>query len=290
MSLSLGSKKEKSQSQEFTKKVGLFSAKVLAINPTIEEYNDLLGIELKEDSKVTEYLSKNQDGNTKLRVDIWLEEIKNKDRFKLVFFLEDKERVNKDGTKKQYINNIGVCSWSTDPNDLPDWVAKGRECRVAYLGEEDLYNFLRTWLSEVDYKDTENVLMMDWKKMMKGNLKDLKDQVDGAYCTNIGALATIKTVIKDEETKEYQGVYNKAFMYESALKNFKLVDFSQSKSIESLRSKKSKDLKPYERFVLNVTGEYGCKDYYILKDLKDYNPDDNLVASDDVISEDGADY
>jgi hypothetical protein len=79
-------------------------------------------------------------------------------------------------------------------------------------------------------------------------------------------------------------------MYESALKNFKLVDFSQSKSIESLRSKKSKDLKPYERFVLNVTGEYGCKDYYILKDLKDYNPDDNLVASDDVISEDGADY
>jgi hypothetical protein len=49
-------------------------------------------------------------------------------------------------------------------------------------------------------------------------------------------------------------------------------------------------LKPHERFVLNVNGEYGCKDYFILKDLKEYNPEDNLVASDKAISEDGGDY
>ena len=290
MSLSLGSKREKSQQQEFTKKVGLFEGKVIAINPDAEEYKDILGMELKEDSKAVEYLGKSQDGNTTLRVDVWLEEVKNKDKFKVTFFLEDKEKVNKDGTKKQYINNIGTCSWAADPNDLPDWISKGRDCRVAYVGEEELYNFMRTWLSEVDYKDTENILMMEWKKVMKGNLKDLKDQIDGAYCTNVVALATVKTVIKDEETKEYQGVYNKAFMYEGAIKNFRLVDFSDSKVLSNLRTKKSKDLKPYERFALNVTGEYGCKDYFILKDLKDYNPDDNLVASDNVISDDGADF
>jgi hypothetical protein len=130
---------------------------------------------------------------------------------------------------------------------------------------------------------------MEWKKVMKGNLTDLKNQVDGAYCTNVVALATIKTVIKDDETKEYQGVYNKAFMYKDSIKNFRLVDFNSQSTLTNLRTKKSKELKPYERFVLNVTGEYGCKDYYILKDLKEYNADDNLVSSDKVISDDGPD-
>jgi hypothetical protein len=49
-------------------------------------------------------------------------------------------------------------------------------------------------------------------------------------------------------------------------------------------------LKPHERFVINVTGEYGCRDYYTFKDIKDYNTDDNLVASDKVIAEDDADF
>lgn len=289
MSLNLEKKREKSQLPEFTKKVGLFEAKVIAINPTVEEYNDLLGIELKEDSKAVEYLSENQDGDKKLRVDVWLEEIKNKERFKVSFFLEDKERVNKDGTKKQYINNIGTCTWAVEENDLPDWF-KGRDYRVAYTGEEDFYNFLRTWLCEVDYKDVDNVLMMDWKKLMKGNLNDIKSQVDGAYCGNVVASATIKTVIKDDETKEYQSVYSKAFMYGGSIKYFNLTDYSNPAVLEGLRKKKSKELKPHERFVLTMSGEYGCKEYYTFKSLQDYNPDDNLVASDKVISTDGADF
>ena len=125
---------------------------------------------------------------------------------------------------------------------------------------------------------------------MKGNLKDIKDQIDGEYCTNVIALATIKTVIKDDETKEYQNIYNKGFLPAYSIKQFRLVDFNDPKIISTLRTKKPKDLKPHEKFVLNVTGEYGCKDYFIFKDLREYNPDDNLVASDKVISDDGADY
>jgi hypothetical protein len=41
---------------------------------------------------------------------------------------------------------------------------------------------------------------------------------------------------------------------------------------------------------VNVIGEYGCKDYYTFKEIQDYNPDDNLVASDAYISDDGDDY
>lgn len=287
--MNIGGKKREQSQSDFAKKVGLFEAKVLAINPDTEEYKDLLGMELKEDSKAVEYLGTSKDGNTTLRVDVWLEDVKSKDKFKTTFFLENKEKVNKDETKKQYINSIGSCSWADDINNLPTWFS-ARECRVAYVGEEELYNFLRTWLGALDYRDAETTLQLDWKKMMKGNVKDLKDQIDGEWCTSVVALATIKTVIKDEETKEYQGVYNKAFLPDYTLKQFRLVDYNNSSVVSGLRSKKSKDLKPHERFVLNVTGEYGCKDYFIFKDLREYNSDDNLVASDAVISDDGADF
>ena len=284
-----GKKKEQSQFTESVKKVGLFEAKVIAINPTAEEYKDLLGIELKEDSKATEYLGKSQEGNTTLRIDVWLEDVKNGEKFRANFYLEDKEKENKDKTKKQYINNIGGCTWADDENNLPEWF-KGREYREANVGEEDLYNFLRTWLGNLDYRDAETTLQIEWKKLMKGNVKDLKDQVGGEYCTNVVALATIKTVIKEDETKEYQSVYNRAFLPAYAIKQFRLVDFTKPEVVSGLRSKKSKDLKPHERFVLTVTGEYGCRDFYVLKDLKEYNPEDNLVASDKPMSEDGDDY
>ncbi len=284
-----GKKREITQLPDFKKKVGLFEARVLAINPTAEEFKDILNIELKEDSKAVEYLSTSDEGKTKLRVDVWLEDVKSKERFKVSFFLEDKQKENRDGTKKQYINAVGVTSWADDPNNLGDWFT-ARDYRVAFVGEEDLYNFLRTWLGNLDYRDAETTLQIDWKKLMKGNVKDMKEQIGGELATTFVALATIKTVIKDEETKEYQGVYNKAFLPAYSLKNFRLINYSDDKVLQALRSKKTRDLKPHERFVVNVTGEYGCKEFYTLNDLKDYNADDNLVASDKAISTDGDDY
>ena len=284
-----GARREQQQNQEFAKKVGLFEAKVVAINPTAEEYKDILNIELKEDSKAVEYLGTTKDGNNYLRVDIWLEEVKDQNRFKVTFFLEDKERENKDGTKRQYINSVGMCAWADDENNLPDWF-KSRDFREAYVGEEDFYNFLRTWLGNLDYRSSETVLQLDWRKLMRGNVKDLKDQINGEWCTNVVALATISTREKDGETKEYQGVYAKAFLPAYSLKNFKLINFDDRKVVEGLKSKKPKDLKVFERFVLNVTGEYGCKDFYMFKDLQDYNSEQNFAASDATISEDGDDY
>ena len=284
-----GDQREQKQVQEFAKKVGLFEAEVVAINPTAEEYKEALDIELPAESKATEYLGKSRDGNTYLRVDVWLKDVKSGDKFKTTFFLEDKERENKDGSKKQYINNIGRCAWADDPNNLADWFAK-RDYRVAYVGEEELYEFLRTWLGKLDYMKEDSVLQADWKKLMKGNVSELKGQVDGAYCTNIGALATIIMKEKDGESKEYQGVYNKAFLPAYALKNFRLINYNDATVQSALRGKKLKDLKPHERFVINVTGEYGCRDFYVLRDLKEYNADDNLVASDAVLSDDGDDF
>jgi len=102
---------EKRVQQNFSKKVGLFEAKVIAINPTEEEYKEVLGLELKEDSKATEYLGTNEHGNDFLRVDVWVEDVKTSksespERYKLVFFLENKERENKDLTKNSTLTTL----------------------------------------------------------------------------------------------------------------------------------------------------------------------------------------
>jgi hypothetical protein len=182
-----------------------------------------------------------------------------------------------------------MCTWAADENDLPEWFSN-REYREAYVGEEDFYNFLRTWLSGLDYRDAETVLSLEWKKLMRGNVKDIKDQVDGEFCSNVVALATVISREKDGEVKEYQNIYNKGFLSPYSLKHFRLVDYDSAKVVSDLQNKKPKDLKAHERFVLNVKGEYGCKDFYELKDLKEYDPEANLVASNKAIEEDDADY
>lgn len=268
--------------------VGLFEGSVICINPSTEEYKELLGIELKEDSKATEYLGESRDGNTSLRVSVWLEDIKTEKRFNVSFFLEDKIRTNKDETKKQYINTIGICAWANDPNNLPLWFTK-RDYREAHSGEEELYTFLRNWLA-LDYSDENTILELDWRKLMRGNVKELQEQVGGSFAKNVVAMATVISKEKDGEIKEYQSIYNRDFLPAYSLKQFRLVDYASTETLEKLKAKKPKELKVWERFALNVTGSYGCADFYSLRDLHEYDPSENITSSNEVISTDGSDY
>ena len=283
-----GNKREEKEFSGSILSVGLFEGSVICVNPSTEEYKELLGIELKEDSKATEYLGESRDGNTSLRVSVWLEDIKTEKRFNISFFLEDKIRTNKDETKKQYINTIGICAWADDPNNLPLWFTK-RDYREAHSGEEELYTFLRNWLA-LDYSDENTILELDWRKLMRGNVKELQEQVEGSFAKNVVAMATVISKEKDGEVKEFQSVYQKSFLPAYSLKQFRLVDYSNEEVIEKLKNKKPKELKPHERFVLDITGSYGCQDSFILKDLRDYNSSDFIVSSDRVIDESDSSY
>lgn len=306
-----GAKRDPVNFTEVQKFVGLFEGRVVAVNPTAEEFAKLTNQpddwEPKEDSKQFDYLGESKDGNRYLRVDVWLEDTKKRKetvvendeeverevnkKFKVTFFLEDKERENKDATRLQYINSVGICSWAEDPNDLPEWFVKDREHRVAFNGEEQIYNFMRKWLSQLDYRNTETILQLEWKKLMKGNVKELRDQINGEWSDNLVCLATVEAKERDGSVVEYQKVYNNDFLYPYTMKFFRTVDYSNPEMLEKLRSKKPRDLKPHEKFVLGVTDpEYGCKDYYILKDLTEYDAAMNFAASEKTISEEHPDY
>lgn len=282
---------KKREVKDFQKMCGIFEGEVVCINPTVEEFKEILGIELKEESKAADYLGESKEGNVYLRLNFWLKNVKTQEIFQspVSFFLENKQRENKDETKLQYINSVGSTSWADDPNNLPDWFI-GRDHRVAYVGEEEMYDFLRTWLGKLDYRQAETILQIEWKKLMKGNVKDIKAQIGGEFSCNVGVLATVVTREKDEEVKEYQGIYNKAFLPPYAIKNFRLVDYTDKDVIAKISAKKPKDQKPHEKFVLKVTGEYGCKDAYVLKDLMEYNPEDFITGTDKVIDETNPSY
>jgi hypothetical protein len=279
-----GSKREIPQGGDFPKKVGIFEAKVLAINPTSKEFKDILGIELKEDSNATNYYD---DVKEKLKVNVWLQDVNSDFRTTATFWLEHGEKENKDATKKQYINNIGVCSWASDPNLLPAWFSK-RFNRVAHIGEEEFLGFVRVWLGGLDFSDISTEIILDWKKVMSGDLKDLKEQIDGEFTQTVGALATVKTTDKGDGPKSYQNIFIKSFFPGYSIKSMRLVDYNNPDVVRGLKFRKTAELKMHERFIVNATGEYGCKDYYTFKELHDYDPDSNLVESDKVIATDDA--
>jgi hypothetical protein len=286
--------KVREQTEDFGKKIGMVEVSVIAINPTIEQYADVLGIELKEDSKAANYLGESNDGNNYVRVDFWLQTVKDGQKFKTSFFLEDKNRMNKDETKQQYINNIGVCSWAADEDTLPSWFAK-RDYRNAYSGEEDFYAFLRNWLGGLDYRDEDTELQLSWKDLMKGKLKDIQELIEGDYATSFVAMATVIIKGEGEDTKEYQGIYNKGFLPAYTMRHFTVVDYSNPEILARVQAKVGKDLKPHERFMKNASGEYGCKDIYSFKPMAEYIAEEHFQASDeaaggDGVTEAGSDY
>jgi hypothetical protein len=142
----------------------------------------------------------------------------------------------------------------------------------------------------IEKQNTETAIELDWKKLMKGNVKDIKEQIDGEWAGEIGCMATVIVKEVEGETKEYQGIFNRAFVPVYSMKNFRLVDYDNENVRQALATKDTKDLKVYERFVLKVTGEYGCKDFYSLKDIRDYDASENPVATNAPITEGGADY
>lgn len=298
--------------EERVKKVGLAVVNVVTINPTNKELEEYFSFSTKENQEDIEYTGVDKEGNSYTRVDFWVKSKVNHIKetviendgekietiktdggyiFKIAFFLTDKIRKNKEETKTQFIDNIGNCSWAESEETLPSWFLK-RPYREAYIGEEQFYNFLRVWLGGLDFRKEETELQLSWKEVLKGDFSALKEQIDGVFSTNFIAAATIVTKSKEnedgtEEIVEYQNIYNKQFLPEYCMKYFKNTNYDDPMLIESIKSKLLKDLKLHEKFVANITGEYGCNDYYVLSPLRDYDPSENMMSTDKAMIEGG---
>lgn len=280
---------------ESSKDVGFFQGKVVAVNPDREKLEELLGIKLEKDP---EYLGEDDEGITKFTVSFWLQDTDSKKYKNVKFFLKDAPRVTgpteKDPEKKkkkQYINDVGITTWADKEENLQEWFTK-RDYRVAYIGEEELYKFLRDWLGRLDTSKPKNTLSLDFKKLMRGNVREITEQMGGDYEVPVTCLSVIQTVEKDGEKVEYEKIYNREFLPGYCIKDIKLKKLDKA-FIENAQKLEGKKRNRLQKFVLSVTDpEFGCRDYFILGPLEQYDPTKNTAspANDATIVADDTSY
>ena len=303
---------QKTQTSNFTPKIGFFCAEVLGVNLSNQELKEL-GFYVKEgeEDKEKEYTGE-KEGVQTVRLEFALKDV-NDETFKVkrAFFLENEVRKNKDGNLTMWINSQGRCSWSINEdsyvgiNSQYDVYFTGTdnslEPRKALKGEEELMLFMRNIFSTMDWKSGAT-LSYNVKKWFNGNFdeinKDLKTDFAGTVIVN----NTIKVKETDEGEKHVESFYNKAFApgsYWKFLNNkgeFKQSDVEAiQKRIENNKGKKGKDrsyVNPLEEMVVKIAdNEYGEKNIYFLGKLKPFNPEEFVATnSSSVVQESSSDY
>jgi hypothetical protein len=282
--MSITSNKKRTEGTgSFQLKVGLAEVEVSAINPSREELNELLGKEDSDDDKEIEYQKEVEltIGDTEKKekfkssnIVFWVAEVKTGTKFPIYFTLIDRDVVSKSG-KTQYINSVGDTAYAESEDNLPDFfthftdfktkVKKGEKSyREAIMGEEQLYAFLKSWL-KFDFWDPSTEVILDKKKLMKGNVKELTSLIDTDDVGSVVISVEIKTKEVEGEVKEYQTVNNKVFLPGSYMKTINLKAATKPKALQ--------------RFVDSLSGEYGSKNYYILEPLRDYDSSENIAGS-----------
>lgn len=205
---------------------GVGKAKVLVINPKLEELNNL-GFNFTNEP---EYLTTDENGVQKLKLQFFVQNPDKEDlKTNITLFLENKDRMNNAGDKYEIINNLGQTTWGaftvTEGGNTENYKkeavsnainrtnAKGEKwfsengVRVAKVGEVALTNFLSNWCNITSGND---VYLDDINSLItKGNVKELRDILaDPKYKDN-----TFKALYKVRDTgeKQYQTVDSNIF-------------------------------------------------------------------------------
>ena len=205
---------------------GLTPMMVVAVNPSKKELEAIYGRDL---DKEPEYLSADEQGVKKLRIDFIMKTVIN-DKLgcneeiitKVPFFLDDKPAYTSDGSKVYMLNLYGenACIPVEDAkkNTLPDnmqWY-NTTKMRPAYRGEIELVGFLKQYLGIPNraFKDKvipdvskAEIQLEKIKSYFNGDIKEFVSVVNLRKPTNIVLLpGGVRTT---DDNKQYQAWYLK---------------------------------------------------------------------------------
>jgi len=281
-------KLEKGESQQKKLFVGLFLGEVEMVNPTKEQLSKYLGYELKEDAKDIEYVGEDKDGNTRVNLSFWVKDKMSSNKFNVRFSITDKKMKSEKSGKSQYVNQLGMSSWADEKKNLQQWFTMGKDkdknptidlqVRQAMQGEADLYDFMRCWISKVNWFSATADVLVDTKKLFRGNVDEIRNILTATGDDNLtgpvvlGATVYIKD--GDDGKKMYQNVTTKAFLPGSKMSAVRLAVTNDSWDSD-------KALKRFKDTLLDP--EYGVKDAFKLTLLEEFNENDHQQATDSVL-------
>ena len=225
MSISVGNETKETQGGARLM-TGLVPMMVVAVNPSKKELEAIYGRDL---DKEPEYLSADEQGVKKLRIDFIMKTVIN-DKLgcneeiitKVPFFLDDKPAYTSDGSKVYMLNLYGenACIPVEDAkkNTLPEnmqWY-NTTKMRPAYRGEIELVGFLKQYLGIPNraFKDKvipdvskAEIQLEKIKNYFNGDIKEFVSVVNLRKPTNIILLAGgVRTT---DDNKQYQAWYLK---------------------------------------------------------------------------------
>jgi hypothetical protein len=184
---------------------GVSAVKVLGINPTLAQLQEL-GFKSEKEPEYTFIDAK--DGVTrKVRIDIIIGNEKFKTKFAI--FLADKNRIDNKGEKYEIVNDFGQSTWAPSVQEALDKIGKGGNkwfkpdgARIAKMGEVQLITFLRDWANT----GVDEVGKIDnFDALFKGNFNELQQYVKALSNNTIYILATVKD-------GKYQSAYTGLFV------------------------------------------------------------------------------
>lgn len=250
---------ESKEAQEFKRYIGVAPVFIKAINPDKKEHEALFNTTLEEAPK---YLGTAEDknGNTikSARIQLVFQPDAEKIGFEMplvtmALFLQNTPRVGGDSGKTQVIDKYGRTAWAT-PEDLETHripvYANGpadidKDYRPAYVGEEELMEFVKAYLCipSITVWDNETKKMVlnpkvkpeececrfdNLDKVFKGDFTEIKDALGFQPLNKVKILLGVRT---DAETgRLYQSVYTRKFLRNSAT-NYNSLDKSVQESI-----------------------------------------------------------
>ena len=232
---------------------GVSPMAVLAICPTLSELNSI-GFNFEKEPV---YTSVDPISNVKkVRIDVVFGHAQLKT--KAAFFLEDKDRINKNGDKYEITNDFGQSTWAgsvaeavekTSTKNGKKWF-KPDGARIAKVGEVALVNFIRDW-ANTNPDDAGKI--DNFTALFNGNYKELQQYVNILKDNRIYTLATVKD-------GKYQGLYagyfvRAQFSMDAAKKKFAQYLQGQKDAGYDLKESYSYEFKEYTGGVIEPDAE-----------------------------------
>lgn len=235
------------EAQEFKRYIGVCPVFIKAVNPNKAEHEKLFNTTLEE-APVYVQDKEDNDGNSykNVRISVVLQPDIEKIGFDMPLvtmplFITNQKQHGANSGKYQVVDKYGRFAWATEAEisakEIPTY-SNGKKAdisndyRIAYVGEEDLTNFIRVFLCipsitkwdnnekcmvpNTDVKPEECECRLDietFEKFFKGDFSDIKDILGFQPTNKVKVCLGVRT---DANGKLFQSVYTKKFISNAA--------------------------------------------------------------------------
>ena len=274
--MAFGKAQVSKEATEIKRYTGVGSVFVVGVNPNKAELEKLYDRELDKDP---EYITE-KDGVTSARIDFIIKTdptAKCNNGIELLtkfsMFIRNEYRFNRDKTKVQVIDKYGRTAWVTKEqakaHEIPVYkngpANIDKDYRPAYVGEEDITNFLKLFLGIsnvekwvkneatgrrevvglVDNPQDCECRLENIEDYFKGKFNEIKDAINLMPNNKIKVLFGVRTT---DEGKQYQDVYTRKFLSNTVSVYDKLA--------EDVQTNKDNGAYPNTEFVIADLQEY----------------------------------